>query len=346
MTAPGPAAGDEHRFDPASAERPPGVLPVPLGPRCVCGAPWAEDCCRRDDEHYLDMASVINPADDRPYPLWAGSEPVDPDPRCICGAPWYDGGCRADQERPDLYAEVTVGLLRRGPGEWVEFLTPLKMRAVDENRLDVVEYIESILSRLAAMAPPATADGSVRSPCLPVAKGEAWTARAGAPIPDRFDSPLPSDVFQYAGAVGYTAPDPPPDTGDPSYDMVAALRRRDSLPAIELLPGEPHDVAPWRAEPVYLAPSIQRGNVWWHDLHLLDALRHNREFLLVVDIKDAGERVIVHRAQVVSADAMGNPGECGLLHTELYLLLDPARGCTVTILLDPARPVPALPPPA
>lgn len=73
----------------------------PLGPdgkhgdlhTSTCGC---EDVPQRDiyddvdwARHEFDNAAMIEPGTGRPWPLWAGSEPVDaPDPQCVCGALW------------------------------------------------------------------------------------------------------------------------------------------------------------------------------------------------------------------------------------------------------------------
>ncbi len=170
---------------------------------------------------------------------------------------------------------------------------------------------------------PATADGSVRSPCLPDAAGEAWIAAVGTPLPERADDALP-EGYRYAGAVGVR-----PQKAEGTRALLAATCDplleefyRPPVPAIRLVfPDGSSDVS---------GPSGDlpdpRAEVHFHDAHLLGDYILGRRFVLVVDDFQTGGRVALPRVQPRSWDFQVRPGECSRLIGGLDLLANDVVG--------------------
>lgn len=280
------------------------------------------------DEHHLDPDTVGGRASALPDPgggtvyLYAGRP--GPEPRCVCGAPWLNDGCGYRQQSHDMITEALRTTRELFGAALLTALREQHRRAVDAGQTSVAAFLATLIGN--PMPPPATVDGTTRSPCLPIAMGEAWVADLGTPPPAAWDSPIP-DGYRYAGAVG-TNPDQDPTGAEAGF------------PAVKLTdPDEPADITlaagRW-AHP----PNRTEAEIEWHDLHLVPGL-DNRAYVLVIADRLGRWRVCATRAHTTATDPRARAGQCARARSTVVLYPDQRTGERARFLVAPAtvRPV-------
>lgn len=200
----------------------------------------------------------------------------------------------------DPFADAMVALVRLPYDQWRSYLTDLHTRAVAACRFDVAAAAVNMLDKIGP--PPATPDGTVRSPCVAIACGEAWVAPAGTALPVSGQPGTLAPEYRYAGAVGTRSHDP-----------------RDAVPAVVFPDPEPHEVTGFDKSDRMLPPNVvDRVDVEFHDPYLIGDL-DNRETVLVVDDTITGLRFVFPRAALHTVDVHAPAGRCSRLRAHIGL---------------------------